>query len=94
MAGDRADDPDPERSDARDRRRGEGGIYRLCDDLAKTGLALLFTSSEVEETLGVCDRLLVLYRGTILKEFARGDATKADVMFWISGGREALATAS
>jgi ribose transport system ATP-binding protein len=69
-------------------------IYRLCDDLAKAGLALLFTSSEVEETLGVCDRLLVLYRGAILKEFARGEATKADVMFWISGGRETLAAAS
>ncbi|MEA2596473.1 MAG: ribose transport system ATP-binding protein [Thermomicrobiales bacterium] len=69
-------------------------IYRLCDDLAKAGLALLFTSSEVEETIGVCDRLLILYRGTILKEFARGEASKADVMFWISGGKEALAAAS
>jgi ribose transport system ATP-binding protein len=69
-------------------------IYRLCDELAKTGLALLFTSSEVEETIGVCDRLLVLYRGSILKELSRGEATKADVMFWISGGREAHAEAA
>jgi ribose transport system ATP-binding protein len=69
-------------------------IYRLCDELAKSGLALLFTSSEVEETIGVADRLLVLYRGTILKEFQRGEATKADVMFWVSGGKEALAQVS
>jgi ABC-type sugar transport system ATPase subunit len=69
-------------------------IYRLCDELAKSGLALLFTSSEVEETIGVCDRVLVLYRGAILKEFARGEATKASVLFWVSGGKEALAAAS
>lgn len=65
-------------------------IYRLCDELAKGGLALLFTSSEVEETIGVCDRILVLYRGAIINELRRGEATKADVMFWISGGRAAI----
>jgi ABC-type sugar transport system ATPase subunit len=69
-------------------------IYRLCDELAKSGLALLFTSSEVEETIGVADRLLVLYRGRVLKEFKRREATKADVMFWVSGGKESMVQAS
>ena len=63
-------------------------IYRLCDELAKSGLALLFSSSEVEETIGVCDRILVLSRGVVIREFDRGAATKADVMFWVSGGKE------
>jgi len=66
-------------------------IYALCDQLAKEGLALLFTSSEVEETLGIADRVLVLYKGRVIKEFARGEATKADAMFWVSGGREVAA---
>ena len=61
-------------------------IYALCDQLAREGLALLFTSSEVEETLGVCDRILVLYKGRMIREFARGEATKADVMEWVAGG--------
>jgi ribose transport system ATP-binding protein len=61
-------------------------IYALCDDLARSGLALLFTSSEIEETLGVSDRILVFYKGRIIREFARGEATKADVMHWVSGG--------
>ena len=69
-------------------------IYRLCDELAKSGLALLFTSSEVEETIGVCDRILILYRGRVIREFNRGEASKADVMFWVSGGKEAIAAAS
>jgi ABC-type sugar transport system ATPase subunit len=61
-------------------------IYALCDQLAKEGLALLFTSSEIEETLGVCDRILVFYKGQIIREFVRGDASKADVMHWVAGG--------
>lgn len=61
-------------------------IYALCDELARSGLALLFTSSEIEETLGVCDRILVFHRGRVIREFARGEATKADVMHWIAGG--------
>jgi ABC-type sugar transport system ATPase subunit len=61
-------------------------IYALCDELAKSGLALLFTSSEIEETLGVCDRILVFHKGRIIREFARGEATKADVMHWVAGG--------
>ena len=61
-------------------------IYALCDRLAKEGLALLFTSSEIEETLGVCDRVEVFAKGRIIHEFARGQATKADVMHWVAGG--------
>jgi ABC-type sugar transport system ATPase subunit len=61
-------------------------IYALCDELARQGLALLFTSSEIEETLGVCDRVLVFHNGRVIREFARGKATKADVMAWVAGG--------
>jgi ABC-type sugar transport system ATPase subunit len=61
-------------------------IYVLCDELARQGLALLFTSSEIEETLGVCDRILVFHKGRVIREFRRGEATKADVMHWVAGG--------
>jgi ABC-type sugar transport system ATPase subunit len=60
-------------------------IYALCNRLADEGMALLFTSSEIEETLGLCDRVLVVYNGRVIREFARGEATKADVMRWITG---------
>ncbi|MDQ2655613.1 MAG: hypothetical protein M3Z20_21510, partial [Chloroflexota bacterium] len=53
------------------------------------GLALLFTSSEIEETIGVCDRILVFHKGRIIREFARGEASKADVLHWIAGGAAA-----
>jgi ribose transport system ATP-binding protein len=61
-------------------------IYRLCDQLARQGLALLFTSSEVEEIVGLCDRTLAFYKGKILKEFQHSEATKAKVMQVIASG--------
>lgn len=61
-------------------------IYRLCDQLAHQGLALLFTSSEVDEIVELCDRTLAFYKGKILKEFSRSEATKASVMQVIASG--------
>jgi len=61
-------------------------IYRLCDQLAQQGLALLFTSSELEEIVNLCDRTLAFYKGKILREFEHGEATKATVMQVIASG--------
>jgi ABC-type sugar transport system ATPase subunit len=61
-------------------------IYALCAELAATGLALLFTSSEIEETIGLCDRVKIMYKGTSIREFGKREADKADVALWISGG--------
>jgi ABC-type sugar transport system ATPase subunit len=61
-------------------------IYRLCDQLARQGLALLFTSSEVTEIIGLCDRTLAFYKGKVLQEFQRVGTTKAAVMQVIASG--------
>ncbi len=61
-------------------------IYQLCHQLAQQGLALLFTSSEIEETLGLCDRILVLAKGRLVGHFSRQQATKADVVHAMSRG--------
>jgi ribose transport system ATP-binding protein len=56
-------------------------IYALADRLAAAGNAVLFISSELEELIGMCDRILVMSRGEISGEFAerpfRGDAILA-----------------
>ncbi|MCI0626431.1 MAG: sugar ABC transporter ATP-binding protein [Acidobacteria bacterium] len=61
-------------------------IYQLCSQLAQQGIAILFTSSELEETLGLCDRILVLHKGQLIQEFQHGQATKTDAVYWMSGG--------
>jgi ABC-type sugar transport system ATPase subunit len=37
--------------------------------MADAGLAVLFISSEIDEVLGVCNRVLVVHRGGIQAEF-------------------------
>ena len=61
-------------------------IYKLCDQLARQGLALLFTSSEVEEIVNLCDRTLAFYKGQVVQEFTRSEATKSKVMQVIASG--------
>lgn len=46
-------------------------IYRLLAQLAQDGMALLVISSELEELIGLCDRIHVIRRGELVAEFGR-----------------------
>ena len=48
-------------------------IYNHLNTLAQEGSAILFISSEMEELIGVCDRILVMCAGAITGELARGE---------------------
>lgn len=47
-------------------------IYGLMAQLAGRGIGLLVISSEVEELVGMCDRILVMGKGEIRAEFSAG----------------------
>ena len=61
-------------------------IYRLIDDLAKEGKAILLISSELEEVLSMSDRILVMREGSLTGEFNREEATQENVMTAATGG--------
>jgi len=46
-------------------------IYRLLVQMAEAGLGVLIISSELEELIGLCDRILVMRRGELRAEFDR-----------------------
>ncbi len=50
-------------------------IYLILRRLAAKGIGVLFTSSEIEETRILADRVLVLCQGRITAEFARAEIT-------------------
>jgi len=60
-------------------------IYSLCQQLSAQGMAILMTSSEAEEVLGLADRVFVLSKGKILREFQRGQITKAELLHTMAG---------
>lgn len=55
--------------------RAKSEIYQTLRELAAQGLSVLFTSSEIEETQILADRVLVMTQGSIAAEFAVNQAT-------------------
>jgi ribose transport system ATP-binding protein len=55
-------------------------IYSIINDLAAQGTGVLFISSELEELLGVCDRILVMSNGEIQATFARAEFDKERIL--------------
>ena len=62
-------------------------ILRIVDDLSKRGVAIGVVSDELSELIDICDRIVVFYRGRIVREFrkADGEITSADVLAAIEG---------
>ncbi|MDW8206972.1 MAG: sugar ABC transporter ATP-binding protein [Chloroherpetonaceae bacterium] len=61
-------------------------IYRLMNDLAAQGVAILMISSELPEILGMSDRILVMHEGRIAGELSRAEATQEKIMHLATGG--------
>jgi ribose transport system ATP-binding protein len=69
-------------------------IYRLMRDLAAEGHALLFFSTDLAEIIGLCDRALVMFEGTVIRELAGAELTKEALIaasLGMSGAPHALA---
>lgn len=61
-------------------------IYRLMEELASKGMAILFVSSEMEEVLGMSSRALVMHEGKITGELRREELSEEAVMHLATGG--------
>ncbi|MSR41947.1 MAG: sugar ABC transporter ATP-binding protein [Phycisphaerales bacterium] len=61
-------------------------IHAQIRQLADTGSAVLFASSELEEVLLLADRILVMHEGRIVGEFAARAATEIAIMQLATGG--------
>jgi ABC-type sugar transport system ATPase subunit len=67
-------------------------IHRILRDLKASGVSIIFTSSEIEETCSLADRILVLSGGRISAEFELGDATEENLFAAACSHREAAGT--
>lgn len=55
-------------------------IYQLINQLKADGLAIILVSSDMPEVLGMSDRILTMYNGTISGEFSRHDASQEKLL--------------
>jgi ribose transport system ATP-binding protein len=60
-------------------------IYRLMENLSHQGVAILFVSSEMEEVLGMSDRVLVMHEGRLAGELMRNELSEEAVMELATG---------
>lgn len=60
-------------------------IYNDLRALADEGIALVVVLSDMIELLGLCDRIAVMYEGTIIKVFPNKEATEERIMAAASG---------
>lgn len=55
-------------------------IYFLLRQLANEGAAIVLVSSELEEILGLSDRILVMHQGSLTGELTAEEATQEKIM--------------
>ncbi len=55
-------------------------IYTLINELTQGGGAVLVISSEIEELMGICDRILVMSRGEIRDELSRANFDRERIL--------------
>jgi ribose transport system ATP-binding protein len=55
-------------------------IYRLLAKMAEAGMGILIISSELEELLGLCDRIVVMRRGELNATFDRAHFDREGIL--------------
>jgi ribose transport system ATP-binding protein len=70
----------------------KGEFYKLLSDLKNAGTAIILYSSDDEELLGLCDRIIVLQDGQVQAELADNTLTRSELvaasMGSVRGGAE------
>jgi ribose transport system ATP-binding protein len=66
-------------------------IYRFLAGLAEKGAAVVVISSEMQELIGLCDRILVMRGGRIAGEVSGDDMTEDAIVYLATGVHDRLA---
>ncbi len=68
-------------------------IFRILRAIADDGMAILLATSEPAEAISFCDRVLVMYRGSIVGEFEGNHVNEEKLMGSATGAVEMIAQA-
>jgi ribose transport system ATP-binding protein len=61
-------------------------MYRLMGEQARRGAGIILVSSDLNEILGMCDRILVMRRGSIVADLPRSRASQREILRFAGGG--------
>jgi ribose transport system ATP-binding protein len=63
-------------------------IYRFIAELAENGLSIIVISSEMQELIGLCHRVVVMRNGRIAGEVAQADLSEDAIVYLATGVHE------
>ncbi|MFM1655076.1 sugar ABC transporter ATP-binding protein [Brevibacillus sp. B_LB10_24] len=61
-------------------------VFNIMNELVRNGKGIIFISSDLSEIVGMCDRILVMHNGMIVKELDGSIATNEQIIYFASGG--------
>jgi ABC-type sugar transport system ATPase subunit len=64
-------------------------IYNIINDLVEQGVGIIVISSELNEILGICDRILIMHEGKFTGELLINEATQEKIMYYATGTKTA-----
>jgi ribose transport system ATP-binding protein len=65
-------------------------IYGLIGELASRGAGIIVLSSDLPELIGITDRVLVMFRGRVVREFTTANTTPDEILSEATGSAEVL----
>ncbi len=68
----------------------KASILKIIADKLSKEAGILITSPGIEELMQICDRIIVLYGGEIVKEFHKKDFSEKNIYFTMQSGRNNL----
>jgi ribose transport system ATP-binding protein len=63
-------------------------IYQIIRQFTKKGAGVILATSDINEALGLCDRLLIFYKGRIIAEANPGKTSREEILTYIMGGEK------
>lgn len=61
-------------------------IYKLICDIAREGISVIVISSELQELIGLCNRIIVMGQGMIKGEVSKDEATEERILTYAMEG--------
>jgi ribose transport system ATP-binding protein len=71
--------------------RGRADVYKIFEELLQEDVSIIMFTSDYQEALRLGNRVIVLRRGSICGEFARGAATEEDILRVAIGEKTCIA---
>jgi ribose transport system ATP-binding protein len=62
-------------------------LYNILNVMSHKKIAIVLISSDIEELIGMSDRILVLYKGKIVKELNSKNTSSLEILYYSAGGK-------